>query len=129
MSRGNRHGTERRPLPGGAFEAAVGVPGEAALLAGVNRIVGWPGPPAELGALVVQERLLQLRPRAHHEGSVLGHRLADGPALQEEELARFGSVLEIDGGVRPQLDAVVGSDGPISGAQGASLEEVERAVA
>src|SRR5450755_5072608 len=64
-----------------SFDAAVGVAGEAALGAGVNGIVAGPGPAAELCALVVGDRLLDLPARVHHEGSVVHHRLTDRAPL------------------------------------------------
>jgi hypothetical protein len=41
-------------------------------------------PPAKLCAPVVHERLLEFRARVHHEGSVLHHRLAHRPSLQQK---------------------------------------------
>ena len=45
-----------------------------------------PGPAAELRALVVAHGLLDFGTGVHHERAVLDHRLADRPALQQQEL-------------------------------------------
>src|SRR3954469_6857669 len=70
----------------GALDAAVGVAGEPALGARVHRVVRRPRPAAEPGALVVEERLLDLLASVHHERTMLHHRLADRLALQDEQL-------------------------------------------
>lgn len=44
-----------------------------------------PGPTAKLCALVITHRLVQFRLGIHHEGTVLGHWLADWAALQQQQ--------------------------------------------
>ena len=61
---------------------AVGVFGEAALLARVHGVVGGPRPAAELGPAVVSKGLLDFGLRVHDKRAVLCDRLAYGSALQ-----------------------------------------------
>jgi hypothetical protein len=73
------------------------VMGEAILVA-VHRAVVVPRPSAEAGALVVGECLLDLGARVHHERPVLGDRLADRAALQDEAFDRrvAGAQFDLD---------------------------------
>src|SRR5688572_7489903 len=62
-----------------------------------NGIVGRPWPATEAGPLVVFERLLNLRTRVHDKRAVLDDGLADGFALQQQELRFAGAVSNRDG--------------------------------
>src|SRR5215469_3213149 len=94
----NRQNTRgRRPrlqLLRDAFLVAVRVFGIAAHTAWENGTVARPWPAAESGAAIVVESLLDIRSRVHDEGPVLHDGLADRPALQQEQLALFVSVLQ-----------------------------------
>ena len=57
---------------------------EAALVGRVHRAVVGPGPTTEPGALVVEERLAQPGLVVHHERALLGDRLADRSALEDQ---------------------------------------------
>ena len=83
----------RRPLRTGTgtILAPVGMAGEAFGVASVHRVVGGPGPAAELRRAVVGERLLDLGFVVHHERAVLRDRLADRAALQHERPRRLRS--------------------------------------
>jgi hypothetical protein len=52
--------------------------------------MGWvimgPRPSSESAASVVSVGLLQLRPRVHHKRAMVRDGLADGPALQHQDL-------------------------------------------
>ena len=53
-------------------------------------------PPApEACASIVAERALNALAIVHHEGSVLRHRLADRPALEQQQIARLDEVSAI----------------------------------
>src|SRR5689334_23643836 len=56
-----------------------------------SRRVARPRPAAEPGALVVEERLLDLGARGHHERAVLHDGLADRPARSEEHTSELQS--------------------------------------
>ena len=55
-------------------------------VAPVHGVVTIPRPAAEPGALIVGERLLDLRARVHHERAVLRDGLADRAGLEQQEL-------------------------------------------
>src|SRR4051794_8778789 len=84
--------TGRRPSRCRLFDPTVDMTGEAALRTGMDWVVRRPGPAAELGLLVIGEGLLDLLGRRHHERSVLGDRLPDGPPLQQQQ---FGLVVPV----------------------------------
>ena len=91
------------------LDATVSVLGEAAGVAWVHRIVALPGPAAEARALVVEHGVDDLRARVHHEGAVLRDRLADGPPLQEDQLALVIAGHKADRGVAAEVPDCLGA--------------------
>ena len=65
--------------------AAIRPPCKAPLCCRVHGVRAVPGPAAEFGAAVVGKGLLDLGACVHHKGSVLGHGLGDGAALQQQD--------------------------------------------
>ena len=100
-----------RGAPSGArlLDPAVGVTGEAAAIARVDRRVLGKRPAAELRAPVVLERLLQFGAGVHHEGPVLRDRLADRPPLQQQH---FGARRRRPRGAPPDRRAPGWRTGP-----------------
>ena len=97
---------------------------------GVHRLVARPRPAAELRALVVGERLLDLRRRVHHERAVLHDRLADRAALQQQQLAlvrRRASSAHVGVARAARTPRASRTTAPPT-RQRAAAEEVERAV-
>jgi hypothetical protein len=62
------------------------VPRKTAFAARMDRRVDRPGPPSELRALIVRERLLELGSGVHDERTVRRHRFADRPPLQQKDV-------------------------------------------
>src|SRR4051812_27707337 len=100
----------KKPRNSGAFDLTVGAAGESAFGARVDRVALRPGPAAEAGAAEIGEGLLQLVVVGHDEGAVLRDALADGPALQEQQLARLGAVHQRNLGVRSDRERRSGRD-------------------
>ena len=65
------------------LDLPVGMQGESAFRAVVNRIGPRPGPAAEAGGALVDESLLQFLRGVHDERPHLEHRRSDRPALQQ----------------------------------------------
>ena len=78
-----------------ALDVTVGVAREPALFARMDRGVARPRPAAEAGLPVVVHRALDLVARVHDERAVLRDRLADGLALEHEDLDLGVSGLEL----------------------------------
>src|SRR6185295_14506646 len=78
------------------FNAAVGVTRESAFTTREYRLIRGPGPAAETGPLVIGKRLMDLVACVHDERTVLRHGFSDRPALQQQELAFVGTVVQRD---------------------------------
>ena len=105
-----------------AFLAAIAMAGEARRVAAVHRRVVLPRPAAELRAPEVGEGRGDLGRRVHDERPLLHHRLADRPALEQQELGdRLAGVhqldldagAQLDRGVALQLAAAIRTESPL----------------
>ena len=88
--------------------AAVRMQGEAALAARMHRIRAWPGPTAELSALVVVDGLLNLLPGVHDKRAVGCDGFADGAAAQQQEFGWLLAILDHDGTGRQGNEGIGG---------------------
>src|SRR5215467_7535 len=106
-----------------AFDMAVGVTCKSSLGTRENRRVfrKWPAP--EFRALVVVERLFELRARVHDERAVLRHRLVNRTALQQQDLRRAVDCLNCHGPIGMYTNRGRPRDQAIGDLQAGALEE------
>ena len=76
------------------FNPAVGMLGKAGFLAGMDWIIGLPGPASKMSTVVVLKSLLDFLHRVHHKGPILGYRLTYGTALKQKQLPFTVAVLQ-----------------------------------
>src|SRR5262245_66132763 len=78
----------------GAFELTIRMTGEPALRSREHGLVRRPGPTTKARALIVLKRLMDLITSIHDKGPVLRDRFGNRTSLQQQELARVGSILK-----------------------------------
>src|SRR5215470_364976 len=109
-----------------AFDMAVGVACKSSLGTRENRRVFRKRPAAELRALVVVERLFELRTRVHDERAVLRDWLVDWTALQQQDLRGAADGLNRHGTIGMYTNRRRPRDNAIDDLHAGALEEVKR---
>src|SRR5690606_7765797 len=99
--------------------------GEPPLAARVHGLLAAPGPSPEAGSAVILESLPYLFVGIHHEGPALRHRLADGPALEQQQAALLAARLQADPGLGPEQGGMVGRQGRAIHREALALGEVQ----
>ena len=108
--------------------SSIRVAREASVFGAVYGVITIPRPPTKAGLLIVADGLAKLVPRIHDEGPVMGDRLADRLALEQEELGALLAGLQSYSALGLEADLMTDGDLYAFDSDGRSREKIERAV-